>query len=203
MSTNVRQLRLDSGLRAAQTKGIVSLQLFSPASCRSYISASNTNDWSAAPVYKDEPDGSYGAEVRTEYRRANAFSPASHSDLRREFDLKVNKLIKPLINRIWDVRLTKHHSTHVVRYSPGDFFTAHTDEFYERNYRYFTIVCYLNDSYRGGRTVFPGLDYAVTPRAGKAVVFPSTYLHRADPVIHGEKYVIVSWITGTPPIKWL
>lgn len=157
----------------------------------------------AAPIYKDEEDGSSGSEIRTEYRLANALSLTSNSALRREFDLKVNKLIKPMINRIWEVNLTKHQSTHVVRYSPGHFFTAHTDDIYEPNYRYFTIVCYLNDSYRGGRTVFPGLDYVVTPRAGKAVVFPSTYLHRADPVTDGEKYVIVSWITGAPPIRWL
>ena len=191
-------------MEVKQNKGILSLQLFSPASCRSYIRTSNAeNNWVAAPVYKDEADGYYGSEIKTEYRSASAFSPDSHSAIRREFDRKVNSLIKPLVNRTWQVNLTRHQATHVVRYSPGNFFTAHTDDVYERNYRYFTLVCYLNDDFKGGRTVFPLLNYAVTPRAGKVVVFPSTYLHRADPVINGEKYIIVSWITGKPPIKWI
>jgi predicted 2-oxoglutarate/Fe(II)-dependent dioxygenase YbiX len=191
-------------MEVKHTKGIISLQVLSPASCHSYIRAWKTsNDWVPAPVYKDEPDGSYGSEVKTEYRLASAFSPSSRSEIRQEFDWKVNSVIKPLINRVWQVNLTKHQATHIVRYSPGDFFCAHTDDVYEPDYRYFTVVCYLNDNYKGGRTVFPLLNYVVTPRAGKVIVFPSTYLHRADPVINGEKYIIVSWVTGTPPIKWI
>ena len=39
------------------------------------------------------------------------------------------------------------------------------------------------------------------PLCGKAVIFPSTYLHRAEPVTRGRKYVIVSRLTGRQPIR--
>jgi predicted 2-oxoglutarate/Fe(II)-dependent dioxygenase YbiX len=64
-------------------------------------------------------------------------------------------------------------------------------------------VCYLNDDFEGGRTLFPALDYAVTPEAGRAVLFPSTYLHGSEPVIKGRKFVLVSWIDGPVAVKWI
>jgi hypothetical protein len=36
-----------------------------------------------------------------------------------------------------------------------------------------------------------------------AVVFPATYVHRAERLISGEKYIIVSWLNGREPIKWI
>jgi predicted 2-oxoglutarate/Fe(II)-dependent dioxygenase YbiX len=41
------------------------------------------------------------------------------------------------------------------------------------------------------------------PQAGQAILFPSNYLHGSEPVISGKKFVIVSWIDGPVPIKWL
>jgi len=90
-----------------------------------------------------------------------------------------------------------------VRYEPGNYYAAHTDTGMNLLDRYFTVLCYLNDDFEGGQTSFPTLLYSAAPRRGKAVVFPSTYVHRADPVTRGEKYVIVSWMMGAPPSRWL
>jgi predicted 2-oxoglutarate/Fe(II)-dependent dioxygenase YbiX len=90
-----------------------------------------------------------------------------------------------------------------VRYSPGDYYVAHSDVIPGDDYRYFTVLCYLNEEFEGGQTSFPVLGHRVTPRAGTAVVFPSSYLHRAEPVAGGEKYVIVTWLCGPPPVRWL
>jgi hypothetical protein len=187
-----------------EAEGIFSLQLFTRAACRSEIkSTSIAGGWEAAAIYKDEPDGSFGSDVRPEYRSASAFSLSRRSPIKCEFDRKVNRLIKPLINRVWQMNLRRHGATHLVRYTSGDFFTTHSDDVFEPVYRYFTVLCYLNDSFEGGETVFPLLDHAVKPRAGKAIIFPSSYLHCADPVKAGEKYIIVSWVTGPPPIRWI
>jgi predicted 2-oxoglutarate/Fe(II)-dependent dioxygenase YbiX len=65
--------------------------------------------------------------------------------------------------------------------------------------RYYSLVCYLNDDFEGGSTRFPALDYAVKPQCGKAILFPSRYLHGGEPVISGQKYILISWITGPIP----
>jgi predicted 2-oxoglutarate/Fe(II)-dependent dioxygenase YbiX len=93
--------------------------------------------------------------------------------------------------------------THAVRYQPGDYYAPHTDTGADLLDRYFTVLCYLNDDFEGGETRFPQIGYSVAPRRGKAVVFPATYLHQAGRVTSGEKYVIVSWLAGRPPIKWI
>jgi predicted 2-oxoglutarate/Fe(II)-dependent dioxygenase YbiX len=61
----------------------------------------------------------------------------------------------------------------------------------------------LNDDFTGGRTLFPTLNYATTPAAGQAIIFPSNYLHGSEPVSRGKKFVLVSWIDGPVPIKWI
>ena len=121
----------------------------------------------------------------------------------RDFSEKLGRLVRPAVKELWRVDLTRHSGTHVVRYEPGNYYAAHTDTGMNLLDRYFTVLCYLNDDFEGGQTSFPTLLYSAAPRCGKAVVFPSTYVHRADPVTRGEKYVIVSWMMGAPPSRWL
>ena len=94
--------------------------------------------------------------------------------------------------------LTTHEGTQLVRYAPGGHYIPHSDVGRLTMNRYYTVLCYLNDDFEGGNTQFPALDYAVRPQSGKAILFPSRYLHGGEPVTRGEKYILVSWITGTP-----
>jgi prolyl 4-hydroxylase len=65
--------------------------------------------------------------------------------------------------------------------------------------RILTFYIYLNDVEEGGGTQFPVLNLTVTPRRGRAVLWPSVLnedpnkkdprtVHEAMPVIRGEKY---------------
>lgn len=191
-----------------EVRGIISLQLYDPRSCRRIIEhAEAVGRWAASSVADEEADdddaGDGASSVRPEYRAASTFVPGGRSSLRREFDEKMKRVVKPLVKRAWLADLRKHRATHVVRYSPGGFYVTHSDIVPGADYRYFTLLCYLNDDFEGGRTSFPSLNHSVEPRAGKALLFPSTYLHRAEPLVSGEKYIIVTWLTGPPPIKWL
>jgi hypothetical protein len=194
-----------TGLRLKQEiEGVVSLQLYSKNLCRSIIEYSQAMDaWVTAPVAEREPNGAVGSVAARQTRSADGFSPSNNSKVRQLFDLKMTRIITPLINRIWKVQLSGHTSTHVVRYLPGDFYLPHTDDFADRNYRYFTALCYLNDDFTGGHTSFPTLGFSIEPRAGKMIIFPSSYLHCSELVTSGEKYVIVSWVVGPAPVEWI
>lgn len=188
---------------AEEIRGIFSLQLFDAATCKRIVkSVNDQNCWSAATI-GEEAGGSYQSAVRSEYRAAFAYTPPIKSDIRQQFDQKIRTDIRPLVRQAWRRDFKKHEGTHLVRYLPGGFYVSHADAGLDVNDRYFTVICYLNDSFRGGQTSFPTLSFAFTPQIGKAIVFPATYVHRAEPVLKGRKYILVSWLVAADPIRWM
>lgn len=186
---------------ATEEHGVITMRLYDEPSCRRVIEgALAAGAWEQAHVGGGEEESPV---VRSEYRSAETFFPPRSWPPSREFDRLVMSTAAPLVRRAWRADIRRTSDTHVVRYPPGGFYLPHSDGVGGKDYRYFTVLCYLNEGFEGGRTCFPGLNLSVRPRAGKAILFPSTYLHCAEPVAAGEKYVIVTWLTGPPPIKWL
>ena len=186
-----------------EIKGVLSLRLFTAASCERIIRyAENAKDWSAASV-GEESNGDYQTAVRPEYRIARTFSPPATSFVQRELTARMEKDVWPQLNRAWRLPRLRVADTHIVRYVPGGFYVTHADAGLDVNDRYFTVLCYLNDGYRGGQTSFPTLNFSVTPEKGKAIVFPATYLHCAEPLLHGTKYILVSWLVGQDSPRWI
>jgi predicted 2-oxoglutarate/Fe(II)-dependent dioxygenase YbiX len=121
-----------------------------------------------------------------------------------EFEEKVRVVVNPLVRQIWGVDLPRQEGTQIVRYAPGGHYIPHKDaDEGELANRYFTVLCYLNDSFEGGKTSFTSLNFTAVPFPGKTLVFPSRYLHCAEPVTRGEKFVFVTWLCGSLPIKWI
>jgi len=55
---------------------------------------------------------------------------------------------------------------------------------------------YLNDVEEGGETEFLHFSKRVKPKTGRIVIWPSSfpYLHRGNPPLSGEKYILTSWL---------
>ncbi|MEM9532650.1 MAG: 2OG-Fe(II) oxygenase [Pseudomonadota bacterium] len=101
----------------------------------------------------------------------------------------------------------------MLRYLPGQEYRAHYDyidpdsgeagrEIGHRGQRVITIFSYLCDVPAGGETEFCEVDYRVTPREGRAVMFRNTgadgqvdpsSLHASLPVVTGEKWLATLW----------
>ena len=62
--------------------------------------------------------------------------------------------------------------------------------------RFLTYMIYLNDVDEGGETEFLHQSIRVKPKAGRIVIWPAAfpYMHRGNPPLKGEKYIITSWI---------
>lgn len=92
----------------------------------------------------------------------------------------------------------------VLRYRPGEQYRLHHDCLPgETNQRRMTVICYLNEDYRGGTTGFPvaGIDFR--GKTGDALVFCNTLSngsadercrHAGLPVTEGEKWIATRWI---------
>jgi hypothetical protein len=62
--------------------------------------------------------------------------------------------------------------------------------------RAFAYTIYLNDVKKGGETEFLHQSIRVKPKKGRIVIWPAAfpYLHRGNPPLSGEKYILTSWL---------
>lgn len=193
-----------TGSFVEEARGVFSLQFYEPRSCKAIVDyVKSLKEWDRAGVLLDVGPGQQQSVVSPETRTASILTSARQGKAYRLFDERVNKTIKPFVRQVWRVDLTEHAGTQILRYSPGGHYVPHQDGGRNLLYRYFTVLCYLNDDFEGGQTWFPSLHYAAVPRTGKAILFPARYYHAARPVIQGEKFVILSWINGPVPIQWI
>jgi len=85
----------------------------------------------------------------------------------------------------------------VSRYAKGEgHFAPHQDSIGGLSpQRSLTVICYLNSVYEGGDTFFFNQEFAVQPRLGSVLVFPSNFVygHEGRPPISNDKYITVSF----------
>ena len=166
-------------------------------------SVKSSGDWESATIRLQSEDGHFNSVPQSEVRSATILAEHHVTRLIPDFNYRLTTTINPVIKQFWGVDLQGHSGTQIVRYLPGGRYMAHADAGQDMQDRYFSVVCYLNSDFEGGTTWFPNLSYRAIPQCGKAIIFPSTYLHSAEPVLEGEKYVLVTWLLGPVPIKWI
>ena len=67
---------------------------------------------------------------------------------------------------------------------------------YQESGRAFVFSIYLNDVEEGGETEFLNFSKRIKPKTGRIVIWPAAfpYLHRGNPPLSGEKYILTSWM---------
>lgn len=106
----------------------------------------------------------------------------------------------------WD----HYESLQILQYEPGQFYNTHNDMGPRQirlscGPRILTFFLYLSDVEEGGETGFPNIGIKVTPKKGRAVLWPSVLNHdlsmqdsrtnhQAHPVVRGTKLAANAWI---------
>jgi PKHD-type hydroxylase len=120
------------------------------------------------------------------------------------------KAIEPLAEQVRQATL-KHplfqaaarprsiHTVRFNRYSDGMSYGRHTDNALMNGYRSdlsFTLFLSDPESYEGGELVVEGADseQAYKLPAGSMLVYPSSSLHRVEPVTSGVRWAAVGWV---------
>lgn len=92
------------------------------------------------------------------------------------------------------------------RYDPGMYYGNHVDTPFLNNGQVradMSITVFLSDptTYDGGELVVISGEHEMRAKhaAGDAVVYPTTSLHRVEPVTHGTRLAAVSWIESYVP----
>lgn len=151
-----------------------------------------------------QPDGSYGKKVSTGRTSTNAWC------MKECADDPIAKRVTARIENITGVPENNYENLQLLQYEEGQYYNAHSDYIpYQidrpTGVRILTFYMYLNDVDEGGGTKFPDLNMTVTPRRGRAVLWPSVLdgkpnrkdsrtIHEAMPVIKGVKYGANAWI---------
>lgn len=187
-----------------ESAGIFAVQLLEAEVCERAIEQIKQLDlWRDAQVLGAGPNGEAVAVKDTDVRAASLFTGSCELEIYKDFRAKMSSLMMPLIKHLWHVEFIRHSDIQIVRYGPGGHYKAHAHGGFFMKERYFTVLCYINDDFEGGGTSFPSLGYCATPRRGKAMLFPARYFHCAEPVVAGEKFIIVSWVLGPVPVEWI
>ena len=187
-----------------EAPGVIGFHLYEAVECNSIVAVLRRNaGWHEATLREQRHEGSFESRLQPELRSGRVLALDLAPELDCDFARRMSATVRPLVARVWGVDLPEHRGTQAVHYGAGEGYRAHFDAGLDLEDRYFTVLCYLNDDFEGGHTGFPGLGYTAAPCRGKAILFPSRYFHSAEPVVAGEKLVIVSWITGPVPIRWI
>ena len=183
---------------------VYSVDLFGRGECLDALARlREAAGWAEAQVVTAGEGGEAVVVDRPEVRTARVLYETPELDLFKDFGDRVDGVIIPLIKSLWRVEFDRRSESQVVRYGPGGHYKPHADGGYFMKGRYFTVLCYLNEDFEGGGTSFPSLGYTATPCSGKAVLFPARFVHCAEPVLAGEKFVAVSWVLGPVPVEWI
>lgn len=145
----------------------------------------------------------YSGVAKSRYQ--NEVNTKTLKDIRdsesKVIDFEIQDLLKkevyPLIEEYaknMGIKLSFGETWQLVRYKVGQFFAEHVDKT-EEFPRQISAVLYLNNDYEGGTITFTKLNKTFKPKANELLIFPSTeeFIHSADPVTSGEKYVIVGF----------
>jgi len=184
--------------------GVYACTLYGAEECAAVLAEARAIDaWEAAEITVEDDDGVSESIEDASTRSARVLDRAQGAAITEDFEARVRRQVLPAIREIWDVDLHDLIGTQLVHYQPGGHYSTHQDSGGAFADRYFTVVSYLNADFDGGHTSFPTLPHVTRPETGKAVFFPSSYHHCAEPVTRGEKYVLITWVCGPVPVKWI
>mmetsp|Transcript_23125 Transcript_23125/g.26593 ORF Transcript_23125/g.26593 Transcript_23125/m.26593 type:complete len:503 (-) Transcript_23125:32-1540(-) len=173
--------------------------------CAKLIEFGSTEGYErSADIGELQFDGTYGDDINDGRTSENAWC---HEDC---FNDPIISGIEKRMSQV--VGIPNHNFEHmqILRYKIGQYYNPHHDFIEEdlegrTGVRILTFFLYLSDVDEGGGTSFHDLDLTITPKKGKALIWPNALNydpnviddrmgHAALPVIRGRKFAANVWI---------
>lgn len=129
---------------------------------------------------------------------SDPFIIAQNPEVRKRIDEIIFKGAARAIQKYNDLfpeaKIEEDSGYELLRYSPGQFYTQHTDSFKARP-RAVSCSFALNDNFEGGGFSFFDKEFVYRLRKGSVLMFPSNFMypHEVIPVTEGVRYSIITW----------
>lgn len=120
-----------------------------------------------------------------------------------KYDLEKDHYIHNHLSSLWDevieyfgIKLDFVEPYNIKKYSFGNFYDYHVDNFSSILDRRLSFIVQLSDSkeYGNGDLIIAG--HRVTREKGSVIVFPSNYRHKVNTIGFGERWVLITWAWG-------
>lgn len=145
-------------------------------------------------------DASVGAGAVLKHVRSNLSVGIDHIDIsQKQIRPYMYECVKKYAS-YYDIDVYSDEGLNLLKYESYDKYNYHTDHGPGLS-RSVSGLIYLNPGeYEGGGTTFKHFNYTIDPESPALVLFPSNYpyLHAAEPVTSGVKYIIVTWMSDQP-----
>lgn len=182
--------------------------LVSPSEAARIVELGHDLGYEPSEVYgKRGPDGRNN--VKEKNLSTKRTSGTAWCDFRCNDDDQVMD-VRARIANVTGISVRHSEDLQLLRYEEGQYYQAHHDMITNHlkmlyGPRVLTVFLYLSDVEEGGGTHFPHLNLTVTPKLGRAVIWPSVLnsdpfqadmrtMHEALPVIKGVKYAANAWL---------
>jgi len=102
-------------------------------------------------------------------------------------------------NQFCEIPELHHGNQKIQKTLPGQgYHVWHVERLYRAPVcnRALVYTLYLNDEFEAGETEFLKQKIRIKPKKGRFVIWPASYpyIHRGNPPINGEKYILTSWL---------
>ena len=112
------------------------------------------------------------------------------------------------VNKDFNFKLNGRVSAKIQKYYTEGSMDWHEDETFTNGkhylgkdvYRVLSMSVVLNDNFEGGEFILEDMEgnhHYLKKQVGSCIVFPSTWLHKVDPITEGTRYVLSAWAYGT------
>lgn len=168
--------------------GVIACDVLDQATCQRILARVRTSQsWQSATVKQHGRD-----VIAPEIRSAACLAKRDALPAFELFEPTLLRCSYQIARRFPSLEL-RPSSMRIVRYLPGGHYQVHRDAS-ANNQRFISVVCYLNDGYVGGGTLFPRQRARVRPKAGRAVFFSAATPHAGERVEKGTKFIVTLWL---------
>jgi|9_EtaG_2_1085328.scaffolds.fasta_scaffold08571_5 hypothetical protein len=125
-------------------------------------------------------------------------------DTNEEVIAKVNECLQDYenetsFNNFCEINELHHGNQKIQKTLPGQgYHVWHVERLYRAPVcnRALVYTLYLNDDFEAGETEFLQQKMRIKPKKGRILIWPASYpyVHRGNPPINGEKYILTSWL---------
>lgn len=182
--------------------GLLVIEEFLPSKlCAAWAKDFGAQTWEAATVNWFDPLTGAATKIVDEQRVTQT---VPLSKVKSEVVGKVALAYRDAVTPFFNAKLDTFSPPSVLKYLPGGKYDCHADSenwnpksrsWIKTMDRDYSLLLYVNDNYEGGALYFPNFDIRIQPKRGMLIAFPSDhrYLHAAEPLLSGQRFVVVSW----------
>lgn len=126
---------------------------------------------------------------------------SSSAMIEKDEIMPIISTLKKKVADFLECSIANIESLQCVRYYKTESFNPHFDAYVTK--RKLTCLLYLNDDFSGGETYFPEIDFGVSPKVGRLLIFENLdekdnvimqSFHQGSSIIDGVKYACNIWI---------